>query len=364
MRKDMSPESRSEFERLVELTARVGSDPLLTQASTGNISIKVDGEMWIKASGRWMGTALRDNIFIPLHLRGVNRCLRAGTNPAERFAGASIETAMHAAMPQRVVLHAHCVNAIAWAVRADGFSQLQLRLQGLRWQWLPYLPSGLPLARGIEEALKRSPHTDLFVLANHGLLMAAEDVPGLENLLAEVRRRLNISRRFAHPADYTLLAEISADSQWQLPDNDEIHALGTDPTSRKIVSEGILFPCQMIFSGGRGLQAFQPVSYGWQLDLHDGNPPFLIIAKCGVLVSTDIGPAGLAMLSGLANVVQRLSPSAPIRYLTEAEIAGLSPRAVRSYYGLANGGCVRSEKSGQSSDASDSNIGDLHSRSH
>ena len=341
MRKHMSSESQSEFQRLMELTARVGSDPLLTQASTGNISIKVDGEMWIKASGRWMAAALRHDIFIPLDLDAVNRCLDAGVNPSEHFAGASIETAVHATMPQRVVLHLHCVNTIAWAVRTDGFSHLQSRLQGLRWQWLPYLFSGLPLARGIGEALKRSPDTDVFVLANHGLVMAAEDVGSLENLLADLRRRLNISRRFAHPADYTLLDQISSHSQWQLPDNDEIHALGTDPITRRIVSEGILFPCQTIFSGGRGLQAYQPVSYGWLRELPDDNPPFLIVEKCGVLVSTDISPAELAMLSGLANMAQRLSSSAPIRYLTEDEIAGLSPQYVRNYCELANGAWVR-----------------------
>ena len=168
--------------------------------------------------------------------------------------------------------------------------------------------SGLPLACGIGEALKRSPDTDVFVLANHGLVMAADDVHSLENLLAELRQRLNISRRFAHPADYTVLAEIGRDSRWLLPDNDEIHALGADPISRKIVSEGILFPCQTIFSGGHGLQAFQPASHGRRPELRDGNPPFLIVEKCGVVVSPDIGPGGLAMLSGLANVVQRLSP--------------------------------------------------------
>jgi len=341
MRKEISSDGRPQFQQLMELTARVGSDPLLTQASTGNISIKVDGEMWIKASGRWMAAALRDDIFVPLDLRDVDRCLRAGINPAERFAGASIETGVHATMPQRVVLHLHCVNTIAWAVRADGFSQLQTRLQGLRWQWLPYLPSGLPLARGIGEALKRSPGTDVFVLANHGLVIAAEDVQSIGNLLAELRRRLNISRRFAHPADYTLLAEIGRNSQWLLPDNDEIHALGTDLISRKIISEGILFPCQAIFSGGRGLQAFQPVSYGWPPEHRDGNPAFLIVEKCGVLVNPDIGPAELAILSGLANVVQRLSASAPIRYLTEVEIAELAPQSVRSYCELANGASVR-----------------------
>jgi rhamnose utilization protein RhaD (predicted bifunctional aldolase and dehydrogenase) len=328
--------SRPEFERLMEFTARVGGNPLLTQARTGNISIKLDGEMWIKASGRWMAAALRDDIFIPLDLCGVNQCLDAGRNPAERFAGASIETAMHAVLPQRVVLHAHCVNAIAWAVRADGFSQLQHRLQGLRWQWLPYLPSGVPLARAITEALEREPHTDLFVLANHGLVLAAEDVESLDSLLEDVRRRMNIGRRFGHPADYTRLAEISTNSEWELPDDDEIHALGTDPIARKIISEGILFPCQTIFSGGSGLEAFQPFAWCSRREPRDGDAPFLILEKCGVLVSKDIGPAGLAMLSGLANVVQRLSPPAAIRYLTDAEIAGLCPVAVRSYCERAN----------------------------
>ena len=31
----------------------------------------------------------------------------------------SIETTVHALMPQRVVVHVHCVNTIAWAIRSD-----------------------------------------------------------------------------------------------------------------------------------------------------------------------------------------------------------------------------------------------------
>lgn len=341
MREHMSPASRSELERLRELTARVGSDPLLTQASTGNSSVKLDDGLWIKASGRWMAAALRDDIFIRLDLPVVNRCLSEGMDPAEYFPAASLETAMHAAMPHRAVLHAHSVSAIAWAVRADGFSQVHPRLEGLRWQWLPYLPSGLALARGIEEALQRRPDTDVFMLANHGLVIAANDVHGLESLLVEVQGRLNIRPRFAHPADYAVLADICSESEWEIPDDDGIHSLGTDPISRKILSEGILYPCQAMFSGGLGLQAFQPAAYGRHSKYSDGDRPFLIVEKCGVLVSRDISPAGLAMLSGLAQVVQRLSPAAPIRYLTEAEIGGLSLQTVHRYCDLANSGWVR-----------------------
>jgi rhamnose utilization protein RhaD (predicted bifunctional aldolase and dehydrogenase) len=41
MRKDTSATNRAELTPLRELSARIGSDPLLTQASTGNISIKL-----------------------------------------------------------------------------------------------------------------------------------------------------------------------------------------------------------------------------------------------------------------------------------------------------------------------------------
>ena len=48
-----------------------------------------------------------------------------------------------------------------------------------------------------------------------------------------------------------------------------------------------------------------------------------------------MAPAELAMISGLAQVVQRLSASAPIHYLTEAEIARISSQAAHHYRELA-----------------------------
>jgi rhamnose utilization protein RhaD (predicted bifunctional aldolase and dehydrogenase) len=59
MNKNMSATNQAELTRLRELSARIGSDPLLTQASTGNSSIKLEGVLWIKASGKWMADAIR-----------------------------------------------------------------------------------------------------------------------------------------------------------------------------------------------------------------------------------------------------------------------------------------------------------------
>jgi hypothetical protein len=54
-----------------------------------------------------------------------------------------------------------------------------------------------------------------------------------------------------------------------------------------------------------------------------------------VLVNRRIGSAELAMLSGLVQVLRRLDRFAPVRYLTEEEIAGVTGQAGR-YTTLAN----------------------------
>ena len=316
---------------LLELAGRVGRNPLLTQASTGNISLKLDGALWIKASGKWLADATGGKILIPLDLAGVHASIWQNIDPAELYPNASIETAMHMTLPHRVILHVHSINTIAWAVRKDAAAQLETRLDGLRWQWIPYVASGLPLAREIGRALSARPDTDVLVLGNHGLVLGGKDCRATEDLLAEVERRLAIPPREAHPADHTVLTELAEDSPWNLPGNDAIHSLATDPVSGRILQGGFLYPCQAMFSDARTPELFRAADAPGVTER-----PFLMVKGCGVLLSRVMTPAEIAMLSGLAQVVQRIDPLAPLRYLTEAEVeAGASTAAYR-YRELAN----------------------------
>jgi rhamnose utilization protein RhaD (predicted bifunctional aldolase and dehydrogenase) len=327
-------ERPAELQPLLEFTRRVGSDPLLTQASTGNSSAKRDGVLWIKTSGRWMADAMRDDILTPLDLAAVTECLRQGVNPVERYPRASLETAMHAALPHPVVAHLHCVNTIAWAVRTDAPIQLERRLEGLRWQWIPYRASGLPLAREIELALSACPDKNVFVLGNHGLVIGGENVKTVEDLLTEMRGRVAIPPRQAHPADYAALMEISRDSRWHLPDDNQVHALGTDLIAQAILAGGLLYPCQAIFSDSGTPDLFRAIPYqdlAGHWENRYCNRPFLIIEGCGVVVSESITPAELAMISGLVQVVQRVSASAPLRYLRDDEVEAISGQVTFRY---------------------------------
>ena len=215
----------------------------------------------------------------------------APSGPALRT---SVETAMHAVLPWPVVLHVHSINTIAWAVRTDARARLAERLCGLSWAWVPYVLSGIPLAREMERAAAASPAAAVFILSNHGLVVCGRTCAEAETLLDEVEGRLAIEPRASPPADLALLNRL-APPGWQLPANCAVHLLATDPAAVKILGGGVLYPCQAIFLSAR-----------------TGEPgPFRPIAGVGVLVRQSITAVAEETLAGLAAVVSRIEAGGP-----------------------------------------------------
>src|SRR6185369_10038222 len=121
----------------------------------------------------------------------------------------------------------------------------------------------------------------------------------------DIEERLSIPARTARPVDHTqltaLLTKFAGDSAWDVPDDDAVHALATDPISRKILEGGFLYPCQAMFSDARTPELFHAVD-----SPGDTGRPFLMVKGRGVLVRRVMTAAEIAMLSGLAQVVQRI----------------------------------------------------------
>jgi ribulose-5-phosphate 4-epimerase/fuculose-1-phosphate aldolase len=286
-----------EFLALLEYSARLGRDPLMVQGSTGNTSIKSGDTLWIKASGRWLANAADEPMFVPVDLSAARYSMGHNTDPsltANTRLRASVETAMHCVIPWRVVIHVHSVNSIAWAVRRDAEEQLDRLLEGLRWKWVPYVASGLALARGIEQAVFADAGAQAFILGNHGIVVAGPDCASAYAMLIEVEKRValpsrlrrGVSRDAARPAAARWLAE--------------------DSISRRILSGGCLYPCQALFLGN--------------MDLCDTRGADLC----------ELPPDGSAALNGLAEVISRIPAAAPVRYLTAAELTEL--RAADVYH--------------------------------
>jgi len=341
----VSGTNQTEIHALIDVSARLGRDPLLVQAGCGNTSVKIDGVLWIKASGKWLPHATQEEILVPVDLVEIKSCIQRKTDFVAQYTSPSghrlvpsIETAMHAVVPWEVTIHVHSVNTIAWAVREDGPAHLADRLAGLRWQWIPYVGSGLPLAREVEKTFSNSPETEILVLGNHGLVVCGEDARAVEELLFKVEKRLSIEPRPVPEPDRTLLQRKTRGSDWCLPDLEAVHALSTDEISRSILVEGILYPCQAIFLGPSTpvLASSLPVSEA--IERHEccngARPRFFVVEGSGVIVSESMTRAEREMLIGLTEVVRRIDVEADIRYLSQAELTSVLNEEAYRYRGL------------------------------
>jgi ribulose-5-phosphate 4-epimerase/fuculose-1-phosphate aldolase len=323
---------------LRQLSARVGSDPLLVQASNGNTSIKLEGILWIKGSGKWLARANQEEMLIPVDLAQAREAVEQTGEIEQRQISRnrirpSIETAMHAVLPHRVVIHVHSISTIAWAIRRDGIDELAARLRGLHWQWIPYAASGIPLARQIEMAVARSKHTDVFILANHGLVVCGQDCTATEELLCEVERRLVIPPRPFPMPDRAVLGSIAQFPGWRYPNFDPLHALGTDNVALKILKGGVLYPCQAIFLGEILILPLANFASRLKARLTNSErpPSFVVVERGGVMLNENMTCAERANLIGLVEVIRRTKESARLRYLTRKEVDKVLNEGGRGY---------------------------------
>jgi rhamnose utilization protein RhaD (predicted bifunctional aldolase and dehydrogenase) len=303
-----------EFSELKALSARIGADQLLVQAAGGNTSIKDGDVMWIKASGTWLKDAETREIFVPLNLPNLSEALLRDDPECESCLGfirtdlnasqlrPSIETSVHALMPHRVVLHVHCVSTIAWAIRKDAQTQIAERLKDFRWSWIPYARPGLHLSRAIRTNML--PETDVLILGNHGLVVAAHTVASCENLLQRVTEALRLEPRTIAAS---ALAHIEVPPGYHLPVASACHMVALDPLASTRGVTGVYYPDHVVFLG----TSIPSES--------TSNAVALALPGQGVLIRDGAKPSVEPMVQCLADVFRRVPADAILRPLTAEE---------------------------------------------
>lgn len=58
--------AKSDIRSLLRFSAHIDRAPLLVHASSGNTSLKRNGTLWIKASGKWLANADQEEILCRL----------------------------------------------------------------------------------------------------------------------------------------------------------------------------------------------------------------------------------------------------------------------------------------------------------
>ena len=327
----MSPEP---LQPLATLSATLGRDPEQVQAAGGNTSLKLGGILWVKGSGLWLADALERNLFVPVRLPPLLEGIRAEVPDPVTPALArdldpeglrpSIETTLHGLLPHRVVVHTHSVRTIALAIRADAEEQLEARLSGLAWTFLPYAQPGVPLTRLVAARLEARPF-DVLVLGNHGLVIGAETVEAATALLAEVERRLDGPVRPGGTVAPVGLETAAAALGLRPARHTEVQVLAADPIAMAFVTSGTLYPDHVIFLGpaARTLSPW-PDAEAVEAARAAGSK-LMIVPGRGVVLPVEAPRSADELALCLALVAARIPEGTPLVYLgTEAEDALLN----------------------------------------
>jgi rhamnose utilization protein RhaD (predicted bifunctional aldolase and dehydrogenase) len=317
----------------VQLSADIGLDRYLVQGAGGNTSLKENNMMHIKASGKWLANAKKEDIFVLVDSRKVQQNIKGikddplkGALIGKTNLRPSIETTLHALMPHNVVVHTHPVQLLNWLVLEDGQKRLTKVLKDVNWAWVPYARPGVELTYEVQKAMYNR-HVDVILLGNHGLVVGGENCSVVSSLMDRVLNRCKTSSRGAHSKYDHAIEELAGILKMRLPRHNQIHSLALDHISYKYCNNknGILYPDQAVFLGSKmpcydGEMNKEGVASYLE---ENGSMPFIILKGRGVLVSLDAKIDVDEMLLCHSEILRRIGDNETLSYLTEREVGRL-----------------------------------------
>lgn len=100
----------------------------------------------------------------------------------------SVEALLHAFLPHKYVDHTHADSILVLTNQKHG-EEIVKEALGAKVAVLPYIMSGLPLAKAVIDAYERDPEIDAIVIMNHGIFTFARDArTSYKNMIAYVSR--------------------------------------------------------------------------------------------------------------------------------------------------------------------------------
>ena len=176
-------------QEVVNLATALGSDSRITQGPGGNVSMKDNGVLWVKASGAQMAFANSQAIFVPIDLQDARNKIRDDSVGfvnlySESSLRPSIETAMHAIIDAPFVAHVHSLGSLSVSALKDLEFATKLVRSVCKISVIPYVKPGIELAKSIENSLDVD--SSALLLGNHGLTVWGESPGQCQELITKL----------------------------------------------------------------------------------------------------------------------------------------------------------------------------------
>ena len=317
----------------LNLSRLIGDDSNLVQGAGGNTSYKENGEMWVKASGKWLSEAGKRDIFVLVNSEKIrDNVIKNSVNPSDgviienSVLRPSIETALHALMPHKVVIHTHPVELLSWLVRDDGYENLTKLLKDLNWGWVSYIRPGVELARAVQKVIQEG-QVDILLLGSHGIVVGGEGCASAFDLMNKVLARCSKPPRKRLVQDNFIIERLADDLKMRLPKYKKIHSLALDKIAYDYCNNenGVLYPDQAVFLGSK-IPCYDGEIDGETIAEYLENNPhllFIVVKGKGVLIANDAKMDVDEMLLCHTEVLLRIDSGKKLQYLTEKDVDSL-----------------------------------------
>jgi len=313
-----------------QFCARIGTDPLLVQGPGGNVSWKDNDVLWIKASGKWLAKACDEEIFVPVSLSYLQEAIsNKNFSCSPLILGGtklrpSIETMLHALMPQKVIAHLHAIEALAHLVRKNAETRLaELINDSIKWVFVDYYKPGAELAACVSAKLTLIPDAEVIFLKNHGIVIGAPDIPNLERILRKITKLLFTKPFLSELIPFDFVIKNNPNTflnDFAFATDPEINRLSTNSyLISRVQNDWALYPDHVVFLGDSAI-VIDDTAAEYKSEIIGRNPDFIFVKQQGVLECKAITPAKKAQLRCYYDVLVRQAPSEKLESLKQINI--------------------------------------------
>ena len=308
----------------------VAKDRMLVQAAGGNVSWKSSDTIWIKASGTWLAEAEQKQIFVPVERQSIDTAIASGdfdvtpVVPKGYELRPSIETLLHALMPQRFVVHLHPVDAVVHLTRRESHNELVAALGNeFCWDLVNYHKPGAELAKAINAKLEAKPDVQVLLLTNHGVILGAETIDEIDVNLKILCQRLRNQPRIIED-DPTLGEPELLGTDYRVCKDVELQKLAIDKELYQRIGDcWAICPDHVVFLGAQGHRVDDLSGLPDALRGLDPAPPFVFVKGCAVLENRAVTLAQKAQLKFYFDVMVRQPRGERLKPLSRQNISSL-----------------------------------------
>lgn len=296
--------------------AQIGSDPLLVQGAGGNVSWKSDGVLWIKASGTWLAEAELKDIFVPVSLMDLQDAIARrdfSVQPVvtgESDLRPSIETLLHVIMPQKVVVHLHAIEILAFLVTTNARDQISRILgNSIDWIFVDYFKPGADLAKAISQAIEDNQRTEIIFLGNHGIVLGGSSAVDIKSKIEFLIQRFSsMKTELKSYKPHAKKNERMFLNKGYIPCFEKkINCIALEKNIFQNLSNvWSLYPDHLVFLGEKPQILESEFNLKSFNDVTKKNPPFIFVEDEGAYQAISLEEARLAQMLCYGEVISRV----------------------------------------------------------